>query len=123
MNAEIDLPRRFQRLYGPGIRTWLENAIPGQTHCILLNRDPAMASPFVSSAAIERNTVVLKLEKIGRELVVRPEDSHSARLVDLEEDTLRKAEQAAARPSPVAIAERTYKQPWPFGPVLVGTAA
>jgi len=59
LNAEFDLPRRFLALHRVSIANRLETAIPGQTLCIHLGATPA-ASPFVSSSAIERNTVVLR---------------------------------------------------------------
>jgi len=89
MNVEIDLPRRFRAAHDRTIEAWIEGAIPGSQLCIpLINGPDALASCFVSTSAIERNTVVLKASSEGGCLVITAADRASSRLIDLEEARL-----------------------------------
>ena len=91
MRAEFDLPRRFLALHMTALQNWLETAKPGSTLCIHLG-DQRMLAGWINSMAVERNTADLTLCYERAVLVVKPADAHSRRLVDLEEEKLRKAE-------------------------------
>ena len=90
-NVEMDLPARFAVHYGPAIDQWLESAIPGSTLCIPL-ASSGPVSVFVTSSALERNTVTLRAVELaavtGPALLVEPADAHSRRLVDREDARL-----------------------------------
>jgi hypothetical protein len=82
-NVEMDLPASFVTKHGPVIHGWLESAIPGSQ--LAIPTGGALASPFVSSSSIERNTVTLRAVDLasvsGAVLLVEPADAHSRRLV------------------------------------------